>query len=198
MIGKLKGKIESSEDGKIIIDAGGVGYLVFCSRKTLNKLTLGEYAELLIETHVREDHIHLYGFYSAEEKTTFNVLQSVKGVGTRMALAILSELTPEEIQLALSAQDKIVFNNVSGVGKKLAERIVTELKDKFLTDTTGMIFTKTSTISASKENNTMNDAVAALVSLGISKSDALIRISSILNKSPDISINDLIKLGLKT
>ena len=198
MIGKLKGKIESSEDGKIIIDAGGVGYLVFCSRKTLNKLTLGEYAELLIETHVREDHIHLYGFYSAEEKTTFNVLQSVKGVGTRMALAILSELTPEEIQLALSAQDKLVFNNVSGVGKKLAERIVTELKDKFLTDTTGMIFTKTSTISASKENNTMNDAVAALVSLGISKSDALIRINSILNKSPDISINDLIKLGLKT
>lgn len=198
MIGKLKGKIESSEDGKIIIDAGGVGYLVFCSGKTLSKLTPGEYAELLIETHVREDHIRLYGFYSAEEKTTFNILQSVKGVGTRMALAILSELTPEEIQLALSAQDKVVFNNVSGVGKKLAERIVTELKDKFLTAATGMILTKTSTILANTGNNTMHDAIAALVSLGISKSDAQIRINSILNESPDISINDLIKLGLKT
>ena len=198
MIGKLKGKIESSEDGKIIIDAGGVGYLVFCSGKTLSKLTPGEYAELLIETHVREDHIRLYGFYSAEEKTTFNILQSVKGVGTRMALAILSELTPEEIQLALSAQDKVVFNNVSGVGKKLAERIVTELKDKFLTAATGMILTKTSTILANTGNNTMHDAIAALVSLGISKSDAQIRINSILNESPDIPINDLIKQGLKT
>lgn len=197
MIGKLKGKIESSEDGKIIIDVSGVGYLVFCSGKTLSKLAPGEHAELLIETHVREDHIHLYGFYSAEEKTTFNILQSVKGVGTRMALAILSELTPEEIQLALSAQDKAVFNNVSGVGKKLAERIVTELKDKFLTTTTDMILTKTSTISTNKGNNTMHDAIAALVSLGISKSDAQIRINSILNESPDISINDLIKLGLK-
>lgn len=198
MIGKLKGKIEASEDGKIIIDVSGVGYLVFCSGKTLGKLTPGEYAELLIETHVREDHIHLYGFYSAEEKTTFNILQSVKGVGTRMALAILSELTPEEIQLALSAQDKLVFNSVSGVGKKLAERIVTELKDKFLTATTSAILAKTGNISANKDNNIMSDAIAALVSLGISKSDAQIRINSIFNESPDISINDLIKLGLKT
>lgn len=198
MIGKLKGKIESSEEGKIIIDVSGVGYLVFCSGKTLSKLTSGEYAELLIETHVREDHIRLYGFYSAEEKNTFNVLQSVKGVGTRMALAILSELTPEEIQLALSAQDKLVFNNVSGVGKKLAERIVTELKDKFLTATTSAMLTKTNNISANKDNNIMSDAIAALVSLGISKSDAQTRINSILNESPDILINDLIKLGLKT
>jgi len=198
MIGKLKGKVESIEDGKIIIDVGGVGYLAFCSGKTLSKLTPGEYAELLIETHVREDHIHLYGFYSAEEKNTFNILQSVKGVGTRMALAILSELTPEEIQFALSTQDKVVFNNVSGVGKKLAERIVTELKDKFLTNTTGMIITKTNTISANKDHHIMLDAIAALVSLGISKSDAHMRISSILNEYPNISINDLIKLGLKT
>lgn len=198
MIGKLKGKIESnSEDGQVIIDVSGVGYLAFCSGKTLSKLTPGEYAELLIETHVREDHIHLYGFYNAEEKHTFNILQSVKGVGTRMALAILSELTPEEIQLALSAQDKVVFNNVSGVGKKLAERIITELKDKFITATSGIIPPKTDAISASSTNDNMHDAVAALVSLGIGKSDAQIRINSILSESPDISINDLIKLGLK-
>ncbi|MEM6338942.1 MAG: Holliday junction branch migration protein RuvA [Pseudomonadota bacterium] len=198
MIGKLKGKIESnSEDGQVIVDVNGVGYLAFCSGKTLSKLTPGEYAELLIETHVREDHIHLYGFYNAEEKNTFIILQSVKGVGTRMALAILSELTPEEIGLALTAQDKVVFNNVSGVGKKLAERIITELKDKFITNTSGVAPIKTGAASANSTNDNMHDAVAALVSLGIGKSDAQIRINSILSESPDISINDLIKLGLK-
>lgn len=198
MIGKLKGKIElNNENGQVIVDVNGVGYLAFCSAKTLSKLAPEEYAELLIETHVREDHIHLYGFYNVEEKNTFNILQSVKGVGTRMALAILSELTPEEIGLALSAQDKVVFNNVSGVGKKLAERIITELKDKFITNTTGVVPIKTGIALSNSTNDNMNDAVAALVSLGIGKSDAQIRINSILSESPDISINDLIKLGLK-
>ena len=197
MIGKLKGKIESSETGQVIIDVSGVGYLVFCSGKTLNKVTPGEYAELLIETHVREDHIHLYGFYNTEEKSTFNILQSVKGVGTRMALAILTELTPEEIQLALSAQDKVVFNNVSGVGKKLSERIITELKDKFITTTSSILTTKSSNSSKNAANNIMHDAVSALVGLGIGKSDAQIRINTILSETPDISINDLIRLGLK-
>jgi holliday junction DNA helicase RuvA len=196
MIGKLKGTVESSEDGQIIIDVNGVGYSVFCSGKTLNKVIAGEYAELLIETHVREDHIHLYGFYNSEEKSTFTILQSVKGVGTRMALAILTQLTPEEIQLALSAQDKVVFNNVSGVGKKLSERIITELKDKFITTTT-MLASKNNNSSRNLANDIMHDAVSALVSLGIGKSDAQIRINTILNETPDISINDLIRLGLK-
>ncbi len=196
MIGKLKGKIESSDEGQVIIDVNGVGYQAFCSGKTLNKITPGEYAELLIETHVREDHIHLYGFYNAEEKSTFTILQSVKGVGTRMALAILTELTPEEIQLALSAEDKVVFNNVSGVGKKLSERIITELKDKFITTTSGAIAVKTST-AKHLANDIMHDAVSALIGLGIGKSDAQIRINTILSEKPDISINDLIRLGLK-
>ena len=196
MIGKLKGKIESSDEGQVIIDVNGVGYQAFCSGKTLNKITPGEYAELLIETHVREDHIHLYGFYNAEEKSTFTILQSVKGVGTRMALAILTELTPEEIQLALSAEDKVVFNNVSGVGKKLSERIITELKDKFITTTSGVVAVKTSN-AKHLANDIMHDAVSALIGLGIGKSDAQIRINSILSEKPDISINDLIRLGLK-
>lgn len=196
MIGKLKGKIESSDEGQVIIDVNGVGYQAFCSGKTLNKITPGEYAELLIETHVREDHIHLYGFYNAEEKSTFTILQSVKGVGTRMALAILTELTPEEIQLALSAEDKVVFNNVSGVGKKLSERIITELKDKFITTTSGAIAVKTNN-AKHLANDIMHDAVSALIGLGIGKSDAQIRINTILSEKPDISINDLIRLGLK-
>lgn len=198
MIGKLKGKIETSEDGKAIIDVGGVGYLVFCSGKTLNRFTAGEYAELLIETHVREDHIHLYGFYSTEEKVTFNILQSVKGVGTRMALAILSEMSPEEVQIALSTQDKEAFHVVSGVGKKLAERIITELKDKFIVNTTD-IFTPSRSKGAKLEssNQAISDAVAALVGLGIGRSDAQMRINNILKDNPEASLNDMIKLGLK-
>ncbi len=197
MIGKLKGTIESIYDNHIIIDVNGVGYLVFCSGKTLSKLSLGEHSELLIETHVREDHIHLYGFYNLEEKSTFSILQSVKGVGTRMALAILSHLTTNEIALALSAKDKNAFNSVSGVGKKLAERIITELKDKFIAS--GEIIANN--VSQNKEiltkTNIANDAISALVSLGINKLDAHNRVNNVIAQNPESSINDLIRLGLK-
>lgn len=195
MIGKLKGQVESVDSDHFIIDVNGVGYLAYCSGKTLNRFSPGEYLELLIETHVREDHIHLYGFYDKEEKLTFNILQSVKGVGTRMALAVLSHLTPEEIQLALSAEDKTIFNNVSGVGKKLAERIITELKDKFITNNIPTP-NKTSNISVG-QNSTSNDAVTALVSLGVGKADAQNRINIILSNQPETPINELIKLALK-
>ena len=200
MIGKLKGLIESVYDDHVIIDINGVGYLVFCSMKTLSQLTPSEFCELLIETHVREDHIHLYGFSDLEEKAAFTILQSVKGVGTRMALAILSHLCPGEIQLALNNEDKIIFNGVSGVGKKLAERIVTELKDKTistksLSETTpkfGVPNTKTSF-----NNSLALDAISALTSLGVGRIDAQSRVNTILAHSSDISINDLIRLALK-
>ena len=197
MIGKLKGKIDTYEDGRAIIDVGGVGYLIFCSGKTLSKFSPDEYVELLIETHVREDHIHLYGFYNVEEKSTFNILQSVKGVGTRMALAILSELTPEEVQVALSSQDTEAFHIVSGVGKKLAERIVTELKDKFIVNTLNITTSKGMNVKLASSNQIVSDAIAALVGLGINKSDAQMRINNILKDDPGVSLNDMIKLGLK-
>ncbi|MBA2629084.1 MAG: Holliday junction branch migration protein RuvA [Rickettsiaceae bacterium] len=198
MIGKLKGLIDSVYDDHVIIDINGVGYLVFCSIKTLSQLVPMEFCELLIETHVREDHIHLYGFSDLEEKAAFSTLQSVKGVGTRMALAILSHLCPREIQLALTNEDKIIFNGVPGVGKKLAERIVTELKDK-------TISTKSLSGSALKfasnakiHNNSLAlDAISALTSLGVGRIDAQSRVNTILAQSADISINDLIRLALK-
>ena len=120
MIGKLKGLVDSVSTDHVIIDVGGVGYSAFCSGKTLAKLEAGTAAELLIETHVREDHIHLYGFHNRLEKSTFLILQSVKGVGTKMALNILSGLSPEDVQMALATQNKEAFGQVSGVGKKLA------------------------------------------------------------------------------
>jgi Holliday junction DNA helicase RuvA len=197
MIGKLKGQIDSIEDGHVIIDVGGVGYIVYASGKTLSRASSGEYVELLIETHVREDHIHLYGFYNSEEKSTFTMLQSVKGVGTRMALAILSHLTPDEIAFALSAEDKAAFNAVSGVGKKLAERIVTELKDKFVATGGIILRNSSSNIHRSNINTIASDAISALVNLGITKIDAQNRVNIALTENEDLSINDLIRLSLK-
>jgi Holliday junction DNA helicase RuvA len=195
MIGKLKGKAESVYEDHTIIDVNGVGYLVYCSAKTLANLPDGEFCELLIETHVREDHIHLYGFTTKEEKTTFSILQSVKGVGTRMALAILSHLTPNEIAFALSTEDKNAFNAISGIGKKLAERIITELKDKFTS--IGIMAAKPSAQNLTSANqSTAHDAITALVSLGVGKADAQNRVSAILSKSPDMKINELIRLAL--
>lgn len=200
MIGKLKGIVDVLNDDYVIIEVAGVGYKVFCAGRTLANLQLNEAIQLYIETHVREDHIHLYGFASTEEQATFNTLQTVKGVGTRMALAILSELSPDQITIALSAQDKTAFNNVSGVGKKLAERIITELKDKFISaDISISSSAVTTSVTSSKNNinNNMNDAIAALVSLGINRSDAYGRVAGIVNKSPELDINDIIKIALQ-
>jgi len=195
MIGKLKGKVDSIYDDHFILDVEGVGYLVYSSSKTLAKLSLGEYFEVLIQTHVREDHIHLYGFYNIEEKTSFSMLQSVKGVGTRMALAILSHLTPQQIEMALATRDKEAFNGVSGVGKKLAERIITELKDKFaLSD---LDLSSSNTSSLPKNTSNANDAVLALVNLGVSRIDAYNRVNSILSSNADMPINELIKTALQ-
>lgn len=166
MIGKLKGIVDSLYVDHAIIDVSGVGYMVYCSAKTLANLAPGDTVALLIETHVREDHIHLYGFCSSEEKSTFTLLQSVKGVGTKMSLAILSTLSPEEISYALAMKDVTAFTRVSGVGKKLSERIITELKDKY---SSGFISDVPLIHNSSNHssNSVLFDAIAALVSLGV-------------------------------
>lgn len=197
MIGKLKGIIDSCYHDHAIIDVNGVGYLVFCSGKTLANLSPGSSVMLLIETHVREDHIHLYGFYSSEEKSTFTLLQSVKGVGTRMSLAILSTLSPEEISYALATKDTIAFTRVSGVGKKLAERIITELKDKYSSSYIAEIPITKTYLQGSHPNNIALDAISALVTLGVNRADAQNRISILLAQDKNTSLNELIKLALK-
>ncbi len=197
MIGKLKGIIDSCYHDHVIIDVGGVGYLVFCSSRTLANLTPGDSVMLLIETHVREDHIHLYGFYSSEEKSSFILLQSVKGVGTRMSLAILSTLSPDEISYALATKDTTAFSRVSGVGKKLAERIITELKDKYSSNYISEIPITSSAGKDSSINNIAIDSISALVALGINKAEAQNRVNTLLTQDKNISLNELIKLALK-
>ena len=130
MIGKLTGLVDSSGDGWAIIDVSGVGYLVHCSGRSLANLPgAGETVSLLIETHVREDHIHLYGFLQEAERDWFLLLSTVQGVGARMALTILSALPPLELIQAIAAQDESMLTRANGVGPKLAGRIATELKD---------------------------------------------------------------------
>lgn len=133
MIASLSGRIEHVDEDSVVIDVGGVGYLVFCATRTLARLPgVGEAARLQIETHVREDHIHLYGFADASERAWFRLLTTVQGVGARVALAILSALSTDDLAQAVAHQDRTMLTRASGVGPKLAVRIVTELKDRAL------------------------------------------------------------------
>ncbi|MCC9625859.1 Holliday junction branch migration protein RuvA [Thalassospira sp. MA62] len=131
MIAKLRGIVDFIGEDSVIIDVNGVGYLVFASRRTLSMLpSKGGDAGLIIETHVREDHIHLYGFADQSEKQWFALLTTVQGVGAKVALAMLSVLSPTDLLRALAAQDTTALCRAPGVGKKVATRIVGELKDK--------------------------------------------------------------------
>lgn len=174
MIGKLSGRLEESGEGYALIDVGGVGYLVFASAKTLGRLgPVGSAVALLIETHVREDHIHLYGFADAGERAWFRLLATVQGVGSKVALSILSALAPHELTQAIAAQDKAALGRAPGVGPKLAARLVTELKDKV----GGMALGPAASLdgapaAAGGLGGAAEDAVAALVGLGYKRGEA--------------------------
>lgn len=187
MIGKLSGLIDSVGQDSMILDVGGVGYLVFASARTLDRLPpSGTPASLLIDTHVREDHIHLYGFSEAEEQTWFRHLSSVQGVGARMALAILSVLPPADLAQAIAAQDRTALTRANGVGPKIAGRIVSELKDKavHVALATGNAAARPAQPAASGSAGTAGavpeDAVSALVNLGYGRSEAFSVVSKVL------------------
>lgn len=190
MIGKLSGLIDSVGQDSMILDVGGVGYLVFASARTLDRLPpSGTPASLLIDTHVREDHIHLYGFSEAEEQTWFRHLSSVQGVGARMALAILSVLPPADLAQAIAAQDRTALTRANGVGPKIAGRIVSELKDKavHVALAAGNAAARPAQPASSGSAATADvapalaeDAVSALVNLGYGRSEAFSVVSKVL------------------
>ena len=130
MIGKLTGTVDTITDDAVILDVNGVGYLVGCPASTLSRLAVGAHASLMIEMKVSDDAIKLYGFASAEEREWFRLLQTVQNVGSKVALAVLSTLSPRDLQRALALDDKAMIGRAPGVGPKLALRIATELKDK--------------------------------------------------------------------
>ncbi len=174
MIAKLRGILDSTGEDFAVVDVGGVGYLVFCGSRTLAALpAVGDPVELAVETHVREDHIHLYGFTTASDREMFRTLTTVQGVGAKVGLAILSALSAEQIAQAIAAGDQTAFKRASGVGPKLAQRLVVELKDK-LGAFPLMAPAAVAAIGkgAPRGNNIVDDAVSALVNLGYGRLEA--------------------------
>lgn len=171
MIGKLKGRLDTVSDHGAIIDVAGVGYSVFASSRTLSQLgSVGDVVTVLVETHVREDHIHLYAFYSDEEKRWFQTLQTVQGVGSKAALAILSVLNSDDIMNSLLCEDKAMFVRAEGVGQKLASRIISELKDKVGGFSVGNL--SNTEIIKNQDTALSVDAISAMVNLGFSRFEA--------------------------
>ncbi|HEX7198043.1 MAG TPA: Holliday junction branch migration protein RuvA, partial [Dongiaceae bacterium] len=167
MIAKLTGLIDAAMAEGIVLDVNGVGYLVFCSPRTLARLPAkGAPASLLVETHVREDHIHLYGFADVAERDWFRLLTTVQGVGAKLAQAVLGVLSPDDLARAIAAGDKASLARAPGVGQKLAGRIAAELKDKVGAVALGPA------IAALPERGVEADAVSALVNLGYRRAEA--------------------------
>ena len=201
MIASLNGRLESLGEDSAVIDVGGVGYLVFCSTRTLARVpSLGESVHMLIETHVREDHIHLYGFAEAAERDWFRLLSTVQGVGAKMALAVLSTLSPGDLIRAIAAQDKAALTRANGVGPKLAARIVSELKDKAGTAALGpaAALGAGQATAAPGLEAPAEDALSALVNLGYGRSEALGAVVEARRKlGAEAPLASLIKEGLK-
>lgn len=199
MIASLRGVVEALENDAAVIDVGGVGYLVFCSSRTLSQLSgPGEGAHLLVVTHVREDHIHLYGFTTAAEREIFKLLTSVQGVGARVALAILSVLSPEELVQAVLADDRKPLARASGVGPKLAGRIVAVLKDRVGDLGAHGVMPAMTAASHARIDDADEAAVSALVNLGFSRAEAF---GAVMRAARDLgegaATDALIKSGLK-
>ena len=196
MIAKLTGLMDFVGDGFLILDVNGVGYRVFCSNQTLSKCSAkGMNMSLFIETQVREDHIHLFGFADAAEKEWFTVLTNVQGVGAKVGLAILSALTPNDLSLALATGDSKAFTRASGVGPKLAVRIVTELKGK--AGTVGTTLADMPISGGDIPSGAMNEAISALVNLGYGRSEAGMVVGGVLKSNPQANVSDIIRLSLK-
>lgn len=216
MIAKLKGIIDTIGEDYCIVDVNGVGYLVFASSKTLSRLFKGQGATLLIETIVREDSISLFGFADAWEKEWFSTLNKVQGVGAKVCLSILSVLTPVQLAQAISAQDKSSFTRASGVGPKLAARIVTELKDKIVTipivdsikdmemstnitpnEEAESYAASVAALNATENPMITEDAISALINLGYQRLEAYKAVNKAALENPNADTSALIKAALK-
>jgi holliday junction DNA helicase RuvA len=201
MIGKLTGTIDSYGEDFVILDVNGVGYLVHCSARTLQELpAVGEAASLAIETHVREDQIRLFGFVASGEREWFRLLQTVQGIGTKVALAILSTLRPADLATAIAMRDKATITRTPGVGPKIAERIVTELKDKApaLAVVDPAVVRLSGAVDERRAPGPVLDAVSALINLGYGQPQSAAAIAAAVREAGEgADTARLIRLGLK-
>lgn len=194
MIGKLSGIIDSISNDHIIVDVNGVGYLIFCSPKLLNQVTAGNKIILYIHTHVKEEQIVLYGFGNHAEKEWFLRLQEVQGVGAKMSIQILGSLAIDDIISAILSEDVTAFKQVSGIGPKLASRIVNELKSN--KHITSLSLASHTASDKSNDNNVIMDAVSVLCNLGFNRKDAFVTVSNIRAENSNLSLEEVIKASL--
>jgi holliday junction DNA helicase RuvA len=201
MIGKLKGILDSYGEDFVVVDVNGVGYVVHCSARTLQALPApGEPVTLAIETHVREDQIRLFGFLADVEREWFRLLQTVQGVGTKVALAILGTLKPADLASAIAMRDKAMITRTPGVGPKVAERIVTELKDKApaYTALDPAVVRLSGAVDERRAPAPVTDAVSALVNLGYGQPQAAAAVAAAARAAGEgADARALIRLGLK-
>jgi holliday junction DNA helicase RuvA len=201
MIGKLKGIIDSYGEDFIVLDVNGVGYLVQCSARTLQELPgVGQATTLSIETYVREDQIRLFGFRTDVEREWFRLLQTVQGVGAKVALSVLGTLKPADLASAIAMRDRAMVARTPGVGPKVAERIVTELKDKApaFADLDPAVIRLSGAIEDRRAPTPVVDAVSALVNLGYGQPQAAAAVAAAARSAGEgADAARLIRLGLK-
>ncbi|MBM3518488.1 MAG: Holliday junction branch migration protein RuvA [Alphaproteobacteria bacterium] len=198
MIAKLSGVVDAVLENGVVVDVGGVGYLVYCSTRTLTRLPRpGGSVSLSIDTHVREDHIHLYGFLEPRERDWFGILQTIQGIGPRVALAILSALGPDELAGAIAVQDAARLTQAQGVGGKLAKRIVSEIKDRVPVAAVITALTPTGATSTGS-GGLQGDAVSALINLGYRRSDAYTAVAAASHRlGPEVGVEELVRGSLQ-
>ena len=197
MISLLSGKIVQIEENYLILDVNGVGYKILCSYKALSLFSeVRENITILTELIVREDSLTLYGFFNKQERVWFNLLQSVQGVGSKASLAILSSVTSDKLATAILSEDKGLITRAEGIGPKIANRIINELKDKI--PSSEILFSSSFNDEENKiENLLVNDAISALVNLGYSKNESDKTVREVYSKSDkNINISNLITLSL--
>lgn len=202
MIGKLRGKVDAVGEAHAIIDVNGVGYEVQLSARTLRNLKIGEEVSLTIDTHVREDSIKLFGFSSEIERSWFRTLQTIQGVGSKVALAILGTMSPKDLANAIALKDTGALAQTPGVGKKLAERLVLELKDKAPALSVAGLNVPASNIggggAAPVESNAAAEAMSALTNLGYNPAQASAAIAAAAKElGAEADTAKLIRRGLK-
>jgi Holliday junction DNA helicase RuvA len=197
MIAKLRGIIDSLGDDWVIVDVQGVGYQLSCSGQTLARLDKpGTAAAFHTEMRIRDEVPHLYGFVDRAELEWFRTLTTVQGVGAKVALAILSVLTPDALAMALAAGDKAALSRADGVGPKLAARIAAELKDKAQTQSLRVVLGRPDGMApqpAASQPNT--EAVSALVNLGYGRADAFAAVTAVVEDG--LGLNEVIRRALR-
>lgn len=202
MIGKLKGKVDAIGESHAIVDVNGVGYEVQCSARTLRTMQIGDAVSLTIDTHVREDAIRLFGFSSEVERSWFRTLQTIQGVGAKVALAVLGTLSPQDLANAIALGNWAAVEQTQGVGKKLAQRIVAELKDKAPALTVAGLNVPVAkgggTTAQPVSSNAAAEAISALNNLGYNPAQASAAVAVAMKElGDDADTAKLIRRGLK-